>query len=372
MVVRIPGVTPTTSPLNPVSSLSSLSAVISALSPSSIKPESQTKVRHYTNARRAHVKSRPKMIGSVGNLYSRKVLDLQETPGCNIPKEGETASPSQRSLCAAFAWAGRWFPRLRGARRRRLYRMNTAPGHNTEGKRASPSASVLACLVVLFVVSQILHGWRQSETWISKCITSCHSIHHLVVPAGSMYVVFSSVTHFPAAMTCKYHPRWRGKTKNSIKLQLCRQYWFTHATLKALTRSKTQIQWSRFTENIVHQQHESALFKEKESIPAWCGLTGPQRCPLIAPTRYNKRNNQQHQPLLSLYVERCWSWPPLCSFSLLMELKFRKFRPNEYNLARVKQRDRSLNEDWRHISIIIIPTLFCRLFDRSWCEKIYE
>lgn len=39
----IPGVTPTTSPLNPVSSLSSLSAVISALSPSSIKPGSRIK-----------------------------------------------------------------------------------------------------------------------------------------------------------------------------------------------------------------------------------------------------------------------------------------------------------------------------------------
>lgn len=32
---------------------------------------------------------------------------------------------------------------------------------------------------------------------------SFYSRNYLVVPAGSMYVVFSSVTHFPAAMTCK-------------------------------------------------------------------------------------------------------------------------------------------------------------------------
>lgn len=39
--------------------------------------------------------------------------------------------------------------------------------------------------------------------WIKKCLTSFYSTNYLVVPAASMYVVFSSVTHFPAAMTCK-------------------------------------------------------------------------------------------------------------------------------------------------------------------------
>lgn len=44
------------------------------------------------------------------------MFDLLGTPECNLPKEGETASPSQRSLCGAFASAGQWFRHLGGGR----------------------------------------------------------------------------------------------------------------------------------------------------------------------------------------------------------------------------------------------------------------
>lgn len=118
------------------------------------------------------------------------MYDLQETPGCSIPKEGETASPSQRSLCVAFVSAGRWFRRLGWCITDYTiwptYILNRSQHRILKGKnimRWSPSASVLACLVVLFAVSQILHWWRQGVRMYRK------KIHHFILqyklPGGS-------------------------------------------------------------------------------------------------------------------------------------------------------------------------------------------
>lgn len=43
---------------------------------------------------------------------SKQMFDLQETRECGIPKEAETASPSQHSLCEASVSAERLFQRL--------------------------------------------------------------------------------------------------------------------------------------------------------------------------------------------------------------------------------------------------------------------
>lgn len=80
------------------------------------------------------------------NLYITKVWDLQGTPECNIPKEGETASPSRRSLCAASAWAGRWFPRLRGAAHGRLYSMTNREHSPRTAYRSKASVTISFCV----------------------------------------------------------------------------------------------------------------------------------------------------------------------------------------------------------------------------------
>ena len=89
-------------------------------------------------------------------------------------------------------------------------------------RRCSPSACVLVCLVVLFAVSQVLVGGKkksESET-LRGTLVQQMIIHvrwkteqYLVFPAGSTYVVFSSFTHFPAAMSCE-------KGRKSTRLRL--------------------------------------------------------------------------------------------------------------------------------------------------------
>lgn len=48
------------------------------------------KVKSYTKQCVIHPQIKAK---NIGKLYITKMFDLQETPECNIPKEGETASP---------------------------------------------------------------------------------------------------------------------------------------------------------------------------------------------------------------------------------------------------------------------------------------
>ncbi len=83
-------------------------------------------------------------------------------------------------------------------------------GKETKQKRKrtrSPSASVLLRLVVLFTVSQVLvdekREWNCARaTCMVVTLSQSKAERYLVFPAGSTYVVFSSFTHFPAAMSC--------------------------------------------------------------------------------------------------------------------------------------------------------------------------
>lgn len=135
---------------------------------------------------------------------------LQETPVYSIPKGGETASPSLCSLCGASVSAGQWFQHLQRVCYTCSLWTNCQLTENPQINKGRhlPSASVLFFLVVLFADSQTLGRWKEGvkqHTRNSTFTESCQvkSEAYLVFPAGSTYVVFSSFTHLPAAMTCQ-------------------------------------------------------------------------------------------------------------------------------------------------------------------------
>lgn len=128
----------------------------------------------------------------------------------SIPKGGETASPSLCSLCGASVSAGQWFQHLQRVCYTCSLWTNCQLTENPQidKGRHLPSASVVFCLVVLFADSQTLGRWKEGvkqHTRKSTFAESCQvkSKAYLVFPAGSTYVVFSSFTHLPAAMTCQ-------------------------------------------------------------------------------------------------------------------------------------------------------------------------
>lgn len=101
------------------------------------------------------------------SLFLQKKLKnttyLQETPAYSIPKGGETASPSLRSLCGASVSAGQWFQHLQRVCYTYSLWTNCQLTENPQinkGRRL-PSASVLFRRVVLFVVSQTLGRWQE-------------------------------------------------------------------------------------------------------------------------------------------------------------------------------------------------------------------
>lgn len=82
------------------------------------------------------------------------------------------------------------------------------PTGKQKARRRSPSACVLVCLVVLFAVSQVLVGEKSERQYVLRWLSDDNPCQlkteqYLVFPAGSTYVVFSSFTHFPAAMSCE-------------------------------------------------------------------------------------------------------------------------------------------------------------------------
>lgn len=167
-VCVIPGVTPTTSPLYPVSSFSSLRAAASAVSPSSISPGSSRKDTNMQINNDPEAKQRAKSCQK-----KEKSLDCGAWKAVWPAGNSRVWHPIGGRNCFTITTQSLCSVRLSRAMiptpERQLGRLQFAKHRlwvqNNQKLQRSPSAAVLARLVVLFTVSQVLEeeGGEQSE-----------------------------------------------------------------------------------------------------------------------------------------------------------------------------------------------------------------